>query len=364
MNARLRARRDRGIFDAIEEFLDRRGVSVVAAGLAGIRAVANLVDHQNARSDLRSGALKRHGGQFDVGGQMQAGGGVVALGARTRTDASYCRDYDCERTAGCTKNSRTGRRALRFNDKFVASAVIATSHGIASEDRPQRRVLCQRFRGALARLEKPLLELGIRRRPGRDQRNNATAVTQMARGLVQMVDRRASARAERRVHHDHIVLVDDVVILEPRLLNSRVLVAADHCEARSQFGARLDGCDLVRLREPTRNRAMAGARLQRSLTWTDVGPLHHLEAKRLRRGEIVCAFLRLRSAVLLLGSEVERAGAVELGQRLVGGAVTLLASDALAFIAGAVVVGFLETGNERIAQRACLLTEREILGGA
>ena len=109
---------------------------------------------------------------------------------------------------------------------------------------------------------------------------------------------------------------------------------------------------------------MTGAGFQHGLSRPDIGPLHHLDADRLRRREVVDALLRLGLAGLLLGAEVEGAGAIVFGDRLVCCAVALLTAFALAFHSGAVVIGFLEAGNERILQRTGLFTHAQVLGRA
>jgi len=109
---------------------------------------------------------------------------------------------------------------------------------------------------------------------------------------------------------------------------------------------------------------MPGGRLQHLFAGTNIRPFDHFQSNRLRRGEVVGAFLRLGLAVLLLRAEVERTGAVVFGQRVIGRLVARLAALAFVFHAGAVVGGFLEPGNECVLERPRLLSHTKILGGA
>ena len=206
----------------------------------------------------------------------------------------------------------------------------------------------------------PLVELRISR-SDRDQGHDPPAIVQVLGGFGHVVNGQPASRAEGRVHYHRVVLVDDVMILEVASLD----VALEHQgNAAAKRHLALDHSALDRLREPPRDGAMAAAGLQRAFSAAQVGPLHHLQAHGLGRGEVVLALFGLGAAALLLRATVEGLGAVPLGGHGVDEAVARLAALALAFMACAVVVAFLEGADEGVAQRAGGFTRGQVLGRA
>jgi hypothetical protein len=219
-------------------------------------------------------------------------------------------------------------------------------------------VLDKRLRWARLVLMEPPVEAFVSRGPGRNDGDDAAAVAQVAGGLGQVLDGRLAADTKGRIHHDRVVLVDDVMVLEGAL---HQLAVEHHGHARAQLEAGLDRRAADVLGQPPRDGAVAGARLQRLLAAAQVGPLDHLQTQRFGRGEVVRAFARLGARVALLGGPVEALRPVVLAERIVGGRIARLAAGAFAGVAGREVPRFLERGDEAVLQRARQLAAAEVL---
>ena len=198
----------------------------------------------------------------------------------------------------------------------------------------------------------------------RDDRDDAAAVMQLLECLLQVFDSRLATRAIRRVHGDAVELVDDVEVLERTVY--RLCPRRIHLCQRHELARRLYNRALRRLREPARDSAMTSRRFQRFLAGLETEPFHHLIADRLRRCEVVVAFLRLRPRRALLVSEVERLRAVILREVRRHSVVHLFAARALAFCARQAafprtVHCFLIQVTERFAQATSRIANGKIL---
>ncbi|MNK86216.1 hypothetical protein D3C87_1061200 [compost metagenome] len=195
----------------------------------------------------------------------------------------------------------------------------------------------------------------------RDQRNDTAAVAQVFCCLADVLDRRLAAAAIRRVHDDRVVLVRDVQIFKAVVDDTGVAIGK-RCTLR-QLVARLDHGHVSVLREEPGNGAMACRRLEHLVALLDVSPLSHLEAKRLRRGEVVGAFALVAALRVLLLCVIERLGLGEAGQLHACRHLPVIGLAAFAvFSAGRCHVGIHVGVDEGLLQAAGVRAKRQVLG--
>ncbi len=258
---------------------------------------------------------------------------------------------------------------LRLETIAPGFGVLALQDHHAGVDLGASALKGRRRQADIAHLVKPLgrvtfhecVEFLIRSRAFRDQRHNAPAIAEVGRGLGDMRNRRAAARAKGRVHHDGVVFVDDVEVFKTVLLHIRARAGQDR--ARRQLGAGLHQRPFGGVWERARNGAVARAGLQHLIARADVRPLDHLVTDRLRRGVIIRALAAHAPGLLLALGIIERLRALEFAGALVKRAVRLFAAAPI-FLARRIRRRLVEGVDERLAQRAGAIAQRQVFRSA
>ena len=176
-----------------------------------------------------------------------------------------------------------------------------------------------------------------------------------------MLNGRLATNTERRVHGNAVELVDHIQCFKLHIKDAVITWVHHQRQAGAERVARLNHRALGCLRQPAGNGPMSCAWFERALATTGAKPLGHLHANRLRRGEVVHAFLRLGAAVLLLRGPVQRLGPVPCRQLVVLRCIALLAARSLAFVAGWVRIGFFKRTDERVFQSAGQFAHAQVL---
>ena len=167
----------------------------------------------------------------------------------------------------------------------------------------------------------------------------------MGNCFAHMVSRLFTAPTKRGIHYDSIILIDDMVLHE---VTSQQITIKMECQLTRELMRVLNRPTLGVFREPSGNCAMTSTRLKHIFTWTNICPLNHLHAQRLRSGEelTMLSTSRATTTTLLLATVIVRLGNVPWGQHMSIRAIQFTTTQPFTFKARSVITGILIRGNE------------------